>query len=278
MTAARPVLVAVDGTPGSAGALRFASVEAELRRAPLRLVHVAADGVGRQVLSEAERSLRRAHPDVSVSTVLSTGARAAAIEEAAAEAQLVVLGRDTRRNLAAAADTVTAAVAARVDCPAAVVPSHWTGGHPRGSVVAGIQLGADAGELLAHALEAAAVRSARLVLVAAHAGADRWEADGDRLLDELVAAGEAGSLDVLIERRLVQGRAAVVLLREAQGADLLLLGRPDRGGPRPHLGGLTHAVLRATDTPVELVPSGRPPTHEPLSDAAGAASPRASTA
>ena len=39
-TNTRPVVVGVDGEPGSAGALRFAVAEARRRRAPLQLVHV----------------------------------------------------------------------------------------------------------------------------------------------------------------------------------------------------------------------------------------------
>ena len=39
----RPVVVGVDGRPGSAGALRYAVTEARRRRAPLQLVHVVPD-------------------------------------------------------------------------------------------------------------------------------------------------------------------------------------------------------------------------------------------
>ena len=39
----RPVVVGVDGRPGSAGALRYAVTEARRRGAPLKLVHVVPD-------------------------------------------------------------------------------------------------------------------------------------------------------------------------------------------------------------------------------------------
>src|SRR5688572_4774624 len=39
------VVVGVDGAPGGAGALRYAVADARRRSAPLRLVHVLADGV-----------------------------------------------------------------------------------------------------------------------------------------------------------------------------------------------------------------------------------------
>src|SRR6188472_1358539 len=115
-----PVVLASDGTPGSEGALRFAVQECGVRGAGLVIVHVNPMAVpvpplrpilpigplpvtrptppselsvhARRVLDRAEREARELAPDLSVSTCLLDGRRVRAIVDAAADAQLVVVG------------------------------------------------------------------------------------------------------------------------------------------------------------------------------------------
>ena len=84
-----PVLVGVDGSPGSDGAVRYAVGEADRTGAGLRLAHVSPDytpttpmlplirddfeRVGRRLLVEATALVTETAPDCPVTTVLCTG-------------------------------------------------------------------------------------------------------------------------------------------------------------------------------------------------------------
>ena len=88
-TTTRPVVVGVDGLPGSAGALRYAVAEAGRRHAPLHLVHVVPtllslgpavasvdlQTIGADLLDEAERTVREQAPGLEVVPVLTRGER-----------------------------------------------------------------------------------------------------------------------------------------------------------------------------------------------------------
>ena len=122
-----PVVVGVDGTPGCEGALRFALVEAQRRRAPLVLVHVLADGLnvipviapvdfrdaGQELLDAAVEKARGLAPDLDVLGTLAVGRRSDALAESARAAGLLVLGRETRTGVDRfLTGTTTAAAAA----------------------------------------------------------------------------------------------------------------------------------------------------------------------
>src|SRR3954467_12830205 len=107
----RPVGVGVDGEPGSAGALRYAVAEARRRHAPLRLVHVVPvfpslgpaipltdlHRIGLEVLDKVSKTVREVDPDLELTTVIAHGERSVGVVTAAEDAQLVVVGRETRR-------------------------------------------------------------------------------------------------------------------------------------------------------------------------------------
>ena len=106
------IVVGVDGSPGSRAALRWAHREAQLRGAPLEVVTVwqfpvltslPAFGVmspPEDLSGEAESSLLavlteedvRSSAEVPVSTVVTEGAAAPALIDAAADAALLVVG------------------------------------------------------------------------------------------------------------------------------------------------------------------------------------------
>src|SRR3954454_11476502 len=134
----RPVVVGVDGAPGSAGALRYAVAEASRRAVPLHLVHTSPslvtmglpfghsggtilplpaaelERVGTAVLDEAATTVHRIAAEVEIVTRLVPGPAATALVEYSAHAQLVVIGRETRRGLDRLfSGATTAAVAAR---------------------------------------------------------------------------------------------------------------------------------------------------------------------
>ncbi len=140
-----PIVVGVDGQPGSAGAVRYAVVEARRRATALRLVHVVpaflsldavlplADlqRVGESILDEARSTVAGLAPDLSLTTMLTTGDRSSGVVNAAGDAQLVVVGRESRRGVERLLNgTVTAGIAAQARCDVVVVPSMWVPHEP----------------------------------------------------------------------------------------------------------------------------------------------------
>jgi nucleotide-binding universal stress UspA family protein len=289
-----PVVVGVDGTPGSAGALRYAAAEAERRDAPLRLVHVlpvtapvwpgvpmtAIAGtelreVAGSILDGAREAVSVLAPGLDVSTRLSAGSRSGALVEASQDAQVVVVGRETQHGVdRILVGAVTAAVAAHAPCEVAVVPSFWNGDHPRNRVVVGLKTRTNAHALLGEAFAQARARGADLTIVTAwelpdpyldrievRTHADEWEADGRRVIEDVVAKWRGEYTDVAIDVRVQHGRAMEVLLAASRDSDLLLVSRRHHAlPPYGHLGGVAHAVLRVSDVPVIVVPfTGAPP-------------------
>jgi len=280
---ARPVVVGVDGEPGSAGALRYAVAQARRRQAPLRLVHVVpafggpgpaiplADlhRIGREVLEEAAQSVQELDPDLELSTVIAHGERRDGVVRAAEDAQLVVVGRETRRGLdRVLTGTVTAGVAARASCHVVVVPSFWVDDTHHGRVVVGLKSRHNAHELLAEAFAEAAARDDVLVVVTAWQLADsyfdriegrtnaaEWEEEGRRVVADVSRDWRTVYPDVATETRIVHGSAARVLLDASEESDLLVISRRRLAlPPYGRLGAVGHDLLRLSDVPVHVVP------------------------
>jgi nucleotide-binding universal stress UspA family protein len=282
-TTTRPVVVGVDGLPGSAGALRYAATEAATRNAPLLLVHVVPsilslgppipladlEKVGREILDQAVTTVDSLAPGLEVSTMLVRGDRSVGIVQAAKQAQLVVVGRETRRGLdRLLTGTTTAAVAAHAHCDVVVVPSFWTADNVKGRVVVGVKSGANLHELLSQAFAEAASRHAALTVVTAweladpyfdrielRTHADEWERNGTDLVLEAAADWRTAYPDVPLEVKVVHGSPARILLEASESADVLVVSRRRFAfPPYGHLGGVGHSVLRLSDVPVHVVP------------------------
>jgi nucleotide-binding universal stress UspA family protein len=279
----RPVVVGVDGEPGSAGALRYAVAEARRRHAPLRLVHVVpafvslgpaiplADlhRIGQEVLDEAARTVQEAAPDLEVTTAIAHGDRRSGVVDAAEGAQLVVVGRETRRGLdRVLTGTVTAGVATHASCDVVVVPSFWVELPEHGRVVVGLKSRRNSHELLAEAFAEASARDAVLVVVTAwqlvdpyfdreegRTHAREWEDEGRKVVTEVTADWRTVYPDVELEIRIVHGPAARVLLDVSADSDLLVISRRRLAFPASgRLGAVGHDLLRLSDVPVHVVP------------------------
>jgi nucleotide-binding universal stress UspA family protein len=293
-----PVVLATDGTSSTEGALRFAVAEAVQRGAALMIVHVNVVNVpppmlgvipavgpvptlrppaptelmvhARHVLEHTERQARALAPDLSISTLLLNGGRVHAIADVSADAQLVVMGRETRHGLQRVlTGATTAGVASQARCPVVAVPADWQPRHSTGTptVVVGIRRVADAWPLMTTAYSWASARGASITVVhaweltdpviddmEARSHGDEWQAVGDRMLDEALAGWRDQHADVPVVRRVVHGHAASVLLAAAQAADLLVVRRAHEHRPIDHLGATVRALLLACPTPVEVVP------------------------
>jgi nucleotide-binding universal stress UspA family protein len=279
----RPVLAGVDGLPGSAGAVRYAVDQARERHAPLQLVHVVSCPLslgppisltdlletGRACLARELATVRETAPDLDVTTVLARGDRSAGLVQAAESAQLLVIGRETRRGLdRLLTGTTTASVASHAPCDVVVVPSFWVGDHPHGRVVVALKSRRDSRELLAKAFAEAGTRRAALRVVTAweladpyldriefRTHADEWVTNATQVVLDVTADWRAVYPDVDVEAKVVHGSAATVLLQASGDADLLVISRRRFAlPPYGHLGGVGHSVLRLSDVPVHVVP------------------------
>jgi len=137
---AQPVVVGVDGTRGSETVLEYAFGYASAHGAPLHAVLCwqpnllaplvtmpageANDGV-KAWLSEALAGWREKFPDVAVTSAVVENHPTAGLTEAAAAAQLLVVGSVGRHALAGTLlGSVSQGVLHHAECPVAVVPVH----------------------------------------------------------------------------------------------------------------------------------------------------------
>lgn len=278
------VVVAVDGTEGSAGALRYAREEAVRWGLRLVIVHVSPTYVPlapmlpyvpEDLTSAGQAILRDAAAAVSgpdgpeVETRLVSNGRVAAIVEAAQGADLLVLGRETKRGVDRMLfGTTTAAVAAHAAVPTVAVPADWRPGSREGVVVAGLRSHHGADELLRAAFEAASARGAVLRIVHAWSLPDpyadrveerthsaQWFTAARTHIDRLLDPWRDKFPDVVVEIVVVHGQPAPTLIHQIESADLVVLVRQTTTHlPGRRLGSTGRAVLAHGAGPVEVVP------------------------
>ncbi len=281
------IVVGVDGSPGARSALLWAADEASLRRCGLLVAHAPDDtdaaGLARagepgiRSLDQAAEQLLRTHvalgsarqPAVPVTMLLSHANAADALIDQSHDAQLLVVGtRGCGGITMSMLGSVSHRVAAHAYCPVAVVPEQPAvptadGGTPR--VVVGASDTRAGRMALDFALGEAHCRSAVLQAVHAHA-----EPDAERFLEHHLAQLCARYPTVTVEKTSINGEPAEALLREAQHAQLVVVGcqhSNDRWSTR--LGPVPVAILHSTSCPVIVVGAAH---HEPASRAdAGAA-------
>lgn len=232
------VIAGFDGSPVAVAALAWAAEEARLHGAPLVTVTVSRERTEESAAADALAALRRSVADVVGDGVAEVrcvpGSPAAEITAACTPADLLVVG--TRGGSALAGvllGSVSRACLHHAPCPVTVVPAaERRERHNR--VIAAV----DGSEPARHALRAAAVeaelRGAELRVVHAvyweHLGVEMitptpqelvsW---GERLVaDELAATGVDAAAEV------VYGHPKQILVRSAEGADLLVLGHRSR--------------------------------------------------
>ncbi len=129
----RPVVVGTEGSPASEEAVKMAFEEAELRETYLLAVCALADSPGvlgnaRRITDEFEHLMSRheqQHPAVTVRRHVSQGSARKALLEAAASAQMLVVGARGRGGLPGMAlGSVGLAVLAYAACPVGIAHPH----------------------------------------------------------------------------------------------------------------------------------------------------------
>jgi len=284
-----PVLAAVDGSPSSDRAVRWAAREAQRRRLPLRVIHVYTWPVSgyppgltvtaevREALrDESLRIVRRAvHiardevPDVRVSSVSLCGATIPTLAAESGTAALVVSGsRDLGAVTGAVVGSVGVGLTVHSRCPVVVVRGE--GELPAsGPVVVGVD-GSPASEAaVPFAFEAASLRG--VPLVAVHVWSERfneaaywegyltvdWSPHEERarvVLAERLAGWQEKFPDVEVKRTVRRGDPARTLLRRAAGSQLLVVGTRGHGRLAGlALGSTSQALVQHAEIPVAVI-------------------------
>ncbi|MGY1704798.1 universal stress protein [Geodermatophilus sp. SYSU D00697] len=286
----RPVAVGIDGSDAARAAASFATTEARLRQAPLRLVHglswplggITADtdpGSELQTMVEsgAETVLREVAAEAAdvlgadrVGWSVVPGDPVAALRRASEEAQLLVVGSRGVGGVAGLLMGSTASgVVAEAACPVVVLPDETSVVvSQRTSVVVGVEGRRGDDAVLGFAFAEAAVRGTDLVAV--HAWQDAaletsfqtmsplvdWAgvlADEQRVLAEALAGWRAKEPDVPVREVVLRERTARALVAAGLTAQLLVVGHRHRR-PFARLGSTTHGVLHRAGCPVAVVP------------------------
>lgn len=292
----RPVVVGLDGSRESLAAADWAAGEALRRGLPLRLVHawvgLSPDASGlpeleaprhraRHILRTALDQLEERHPQVRMSAEQIALPAVHALVEAAAEAELLVLGSRAFSGFGGyLAGSVALATVARATRPVVLVRADRTpedehlpeaGGLPSQrtpyrDVLAGVDVSRPCEELLAFAFESAALRNAPLRVV--HAWHVPFAPPSAAATTSAAARGAAeralaGQLrpwrekfpNVRVRTVVADARPAQHLPQAARDTGLLVVGRrirPSRLGT--HTGPVAHAVMHRVRCPVAIVP------------------------
>ncbi|MFF8908339.1 universal stress protein [Streptomyces olivaceoviridis] len=294
-----PVIAAVDGSADSLRALDWALDAARRRAAPLRVVHVRQyaawgqadvlvagppEAEGDPVLDEVRGRLADHAGPPAVEYLAVGGVPGAVLPELGSEAQLLVLGSRGRGGFAGLLLGSNGLAAARdAECPVVVVPRpgrevHGEGpAEPGARVVVGLHVDSPDESVLALAFAEAALRDARLQVIAAYPWpVQTWSAPGQLVpppIDQDAVANETRALaegflaphrerhpEVRADAEALPGDAAGRLVAASKDADLVVVGRHRRRllAPARMMGSVTQAVLLHAASPIAVVPPAPP--------------------
>lgn len=283
-TPLQTLLIGVDGSPATAGAVLAATSEARRLAASLRLVHVVPDrhplaplnpSVGEELAAAGASLLKRTAadvaalaPDLEVSTQLRHGGIATQLAAAGDDAAALYVGRDSRPLLKRVTPgNAGAGTAARASCPVVSVPADWDPEPTRGDVVVAVKTTAGSSELLADAFAEAHARGARVAvlhswrlpsgyddIIVARVGPAEPTRRSSVALEVLLSEWRTSYPDVEVDLRVVHDEPVHALVTASRAADLLVLARRAHGLKRGLLGGTGRAVLRAAVCPVRVIP------------------------
>ncbi|WP_194891897.1 universal stress protein [Catenulispora pinisilvae] len=271
------VVVGYDQRPAGERALAEAAAEADRREVPLMVIHALhhapaappETSATQDPVDQAADQLRADHPGLAILTRELEGPTPTILAEQSSDADLLVLGHHGRDGFLRPGSVARHTVA-RATCPALVVrgSEHRT----RGTVVAAVDIGDSAAELLDFAYAEAAARGARLKAVSApgtlwprvytgDAGplgrAPTQAAErAEEALEQVLQPWPDQYPDVVTDHELIEGSPTAFLTGATTYADLIVVGAHRRADGRPgmRVGPVAQTLLLHADCPVALVP------------------------
>jgi nucleotide-binding universal stress UspA family protein len=283
------IVVGVDGSPESLGALRWAAAEAVLHGARVVALTARGPGTGGQAAPAEQggaegspvdaRSAPDGHiasalgpaPAVDVEARIVEDAPAAALLDAATSADLLVVGA---RGLGGFRGLLLGSVSQtclhHAPVPVVIVRGGDGLGTPSGRIVVGVDGSEPSRVALRWAIAEARLRGARVEAVHAwqvpYVGGDPYlaggfypgliETAGSDTLQAAIDAEDTSGLARPVEPILTAGGAAGALLDAAKDADLLVVGSRGRGGfASLVLGSVSHHLAHHATCPVVVVPT-----------------------
>lgn len=291
------VVVGVDGSAASTGAVAYAANTAAKRGVPLLVVtsytmpaamfaegmvppQPVYDELEREcgpIVEQAKATARKVSPDVEVSHAVVEGNPAQVLIDYSRKAKMIVLGsRGLGGIKGMVLGSVSAAVASHAFCPVVVTREDTDDLDQSGPVVVGVDGSEISTKATKWAFAEASARGTTLVAVhtwmdpqvqAAAAGISLTETEWQQLeeqqagtLAERLAGFSAEYPDVHVERFVTRDRAVRALVGKSEGAQLVVVGSHGRGGfAGMVLGSTSRAMLQAAPCPVMVV---RPQAHD----------------
>ncbi|RYC13372.1 universal stress protein [Nocardioides zhouii] len=283
----RDLVVGVDGTPGSAAALRYAIKEAASSGGKVDVIHVVHDYVpmagmhhivpedftaaGRATLESTLREVDTSSSAGVVETHLKRGGAVRTLTEGGEHAFAIVVGSDRRAvSSRLLTGNVSTGVAARAAVPVVSVPETWRDEGETGTVLVAVKAADLSDALMAEAFEVARRRGSRLVvlhawrfpsayddiIVSDPGTLAEWSERESKAVEEHVAPWRRSHPDVDVELRIVHDHPAHALVAASEGADELIIVRRAHGFPAAaHLGSTARTVLLHAHCPVRVVPA-----------------------
>lgn len=256
------IVVGVDAAWRRSGALDWALHEAELRRLPLRAVHVVdesprlediapvkVDGQvirpapiprpDRRMVDELEQYLAGLHSALDLEADVMVGAADHRLAERSASADLTVVGRRGTGGFSRLViGSTSESVAVHAEGPVVVVPKRWQRAkHATAPIVVGVDRHDQNEAALEFAFEMAAVHDVPLWLVhawdvpapytwdppSASGIRDQWERASREWLDTVAEQWHRKHPDVELRQELRQSHPVVALLDAAESTDAQLI-------------------------------------------------------
>jgi len=281
------IVVAVDGSPESTAAVKWATGEAAMRNIPLTVVHAVVtpmatwppmpytdwlatqlEDEGKKAVLHAVKIAEEAMPAdrrVTINRELVHSAPGLALIEFSDEAEMVVVGSAGRGLLARSVlGSVSSNVVRHARCPVAVIRDEDQSDVAHAPVLVGVDGSPASERATAIAFDQASRRGVELM--ALHAWSDvevdpsgvDWssvQAESERSLAESLATWAQRYPDVGVQRIVVCDRPARQLVEKSESAQLVVVGSNGRGGLTGMLGSVSHAVVNSVRRPVIVVPA-----------------------
>lgn len=293
MTKEDIVIVAVDGSPASESAVRWAANTAMKRGIPLRLAasytmpqflyaegmippQELFDDLQRETIAKVDAAREIAlevAPDLKIGHAVAEGSPIDMLLEMSKDATMIVMGSRGLGGLSGMVlGSVSGAVVSHASCPVVVVreDNSVTEENKYGPVVVGVDGSDVSKKATAVAFEEAAARGAELVAVHTWMDAqvqgpgagftvtdDYWEAvqqEKSELLDTYLEEFRETHGDVEVRKIIARDRPVRALTEAAEGAQLLVTGSHGRGGFKGMLlGSTSRALLQSAPCPMMVV-------------------------